>query len=66
MQAEINLICIENNGTLTLRVKALNCDLEEINLISGSCTQATGIISQEDNGVSQDCWAHKAGRAHTY
>lgn len=48
MQTEINLICIETSDTLTSRVKALNCDSEDMNLIPGS---STGVILQE--------WFHK-------
>ena len=39
MQKKIkNLICIGNSDTLKSKVKALNCDLEDMNLISGSST----------------------------
>lgn len=39
MQKEIkNLISIGNSDTLKSKVKALNCDSEDMNLISGSPT----------------------------
>lgn len=39
MQKEIkNLISIGNSDTLKLKVKALNCDSKDMNLISGSST----------------------------
>lgn len=45
MQKEIkNLICIGNSDTLKWKVKALDCDSEDTNLISGSSTY---VILQE-------------------